>query len=42
MKRREVAPAYLFLGSQSYDKRRCREALLDAYLAPEERAEGIT
>ena len=42
MKRREVAPAYLFLGSQSYDKRRCREALLDAHLTPEERAEGIT
>lgn len=42
MKRNEVAPAYLFLGAESYQRRRCRQALLDAMLAPEERENGVT
>jgi DNA polymerase-3 subunit delta len=42
MKKGTIAPAYLFLGPEAYDKRRCREALLDAMLAPEEREEGLT
>jgi len=42
MKKGLLAPAYLFLGSEAYDRRRCREALLDAHLSASERAEGIT
>ena len=42
MKKGTIAPVYLFLGSEAYDKRRCKTALLDAHLAPEERAEGLT
>src|SRR5207302_5214043 len=42
MKKGGIAPAYLFLGLEAYDRRRCREALLDAMLAPEEREEGLT
>jgi DNA polymerase-3 subunit delta len=41
MKRKEIAPAYLFLGPEVYERRRCREALLDALLAPEDRENGI-
>lgn len=37
-----LAPVYLFLGSEAYDRRRCKQALLDAHLAPEERAGGFT
>jgi DNA polymerase-3 subunit delta len=42
MKRGVPAPVYLFLGSEAYDRRRCKEALLDAHLTAEERVEGIT
>src|SRR5947209_20528527 len=42
MKKGVIAPAYLFLGPEAYDRRRCREALLDAMLASEEREEGLT
>ena len=42
MKKGVLAPAYLFLGSEAYDRRRCKSALLDAHLAPEERAAGLT
>jgi DNA polymerase-3 subunit delta len=42
MKKGVLAPAYLFLGSEAYDRRRCKEALLDAHLSPEERAQGLT
>ena len=35
IKRREIAPAYLFLGAEAYDRRRCREALLEAVLGAE-------
>jgi DNA polymerase-3 subunit delta len=42
MKKGTFAPAYLFLGPEAYDRRRCREALLNAMLAPEEREDGLT
>ena len=42
MKKGVLAPAYLFLGSEAYDRRRCKAALLDAHLTPEERIEGVT
>ena len=41
MKRKEIAPAYLFLGAEAYQGRRCREALLDAMLGPDERENGL-
>ncbi len=40
--RQQVAPAYLLLGREDYDRRRCREALLDAVLGPEGRESGLT
>jgi DNA polymerase III subunit delta len=40
MKRGEIAPAYLFLGSEAYDRGRARDALLDAALG-EERESGF-
>lgn len=40
MKRRELAPAYLFLGSEAYERRRSREALLTAALG-DERESGL-
>ena len=42
MKKGAPAPAYLFLGAEGYDRRRCKEALLNAHLTPEERVEGLT
>jgi DNA polymerase-3 subunit delta len=41
IKRKEIAPAYLFLGAEAYQGRRCREALLDAMLGPGERENGL-
>jgi DNA polymerase-3 subunit delta len=41
MKRKEIAPAYLFLGAEAYQGRRCREALLDAALGAGERENGL-
>jgi len=41
MKKGVIAPAYLFLGPEAYDRRRCRDALLSAMLAPEEREDGL-
>ncbi len=41
MKKGALAPAYLFLGAEGYDRRRCKQALLDAHLTPEERVEGL-
>jgi len=35
-------PAYLFLGPEAYERTRCRRALLDAVLPPEERENGFT
>jgi DNA polymerase-3 subunit delta len=42
MKKGVLAPVYLFLGAEAYDRRRCKAALLDAHLTPEERVEGLT
>jgi DNA polymerase-3 subunit delta len=41
MQRKELAPAYLFLGAEGYQRSRCRTALLDAMLSADEREEGI-
>src|SRR4051812_25538306 len=41
MKKGTIASAYLFLGPEAYDRRRCREALLNAMLATEEREDGL-
>ena len=41
MKKGTIAPAYLFLGTEAYGRDRCRAALLDAMLAPEEREDGM-
>lgn len=35
-------PAYLFLGPEAFERTRCRRALLDAVLSPEERDNGFT
>jgi DNA polymerase-3 subunit delta len=42
VKRNEIAPAYLFLGAESYQARRSREELLDRMLGPEGRENGLT
>jgi DNA polymerase-3 subunit delta len=41
MKKGVIAPAYLFLGPEAYSRDRCRRALVDAMLAPEEREAGL-
>lgn len=41
IKRKEFAPAYLFLGAESYQGSQCREALLDAVLGPDGRENGL-
>jgi len=41
MKRKEIAPAYLFLGAEAYQGRRCREALLDAVLGSGDREQSL-
>src|SRR5580700_10037602 len=40
--RREVAPAYLFLGPEAYQRRRAREALLSAVLGQADRESSLT
>jgi len=35
-------PAYLFLGPEAFERTRCRRALLDAVLPPDERENGFT
>jgi len=42
IKRNEIASAYLFLGAETYQGRRCREALLDQVLGPDARENGLT
>jgi DNA polymerase-3 subunit delta len=42
MKKREVAPAYLFLGPEVYQRRTCREALLSAALGEGDRESAVT
>jgi DNA polymerase-3 subunit delta len=39
--RQEPAPFYLFLGPEMYYRRSCRDALVERFLAPEEREEGL-
>jgi DNA polymerase-3 subunit delta len=41
MKKGVIAPAYLFLGTEAYGRDRCRQALVAAMLAPEEREAGL-
>lgn len=41
LQRQEPAPVYLFLGPESYQRRVCREKLIERVLAPEERGEGL-
>jgi len=42
MKKRELAPAYLFLGCEVYQRRICREALQGAALADADRDNAVT
>jgi len=42
MERRELAPAYLFLGPEAYQRRRARAALLDAALGDANRENSVT
>jgi DNA polymerase-3 subunit delta len=42
IKRREIGPAYLFLGDEDYERKRCRDVLITTLLTPEEREAGIT
>ena len=42
MKKREIAPAYLFLGTEAYQRRICREALLCAALGETDRDNAVT
>src|SRR5215471_14792908 len=42
LKRNGPEPAYLFLGAEAYNRERCRSALVDAVLPPEERETGFT
>src|SRR5579859_2445925 len=41
MKKGAIAPAYLLLGVEAYGRDRCRQALFDAMLAPEDREAGL-
>lgn len=42
LKKNGPEPAYLFLGADIYDRDRCRRALIEAVLSPEERESGLT
>ena len=42
LKRGDVPPVSLLLGSESYERRRCREALIAAHLTEEERDGALT
>jgi DNA polymerase-3 subunit delta len=42
LKRDGPEPAYLFLGSESYERDRCRRALIEAALPPDSREEGFS
>jgi DNA polymerase-3 subunit delta len=42
IKKREIAPAYLFLGTEAYQRRICREALLRTLLDEAGRENGVT
>src|SRR5689334_1501500 len=42
LKKTGPQPAYLFLGPEAYERTRCRRALLDAVLPPDQRENGFT
>jgi DNA polymerase-3 subunit delta len=42
MKKKQLAPAFLFLGSEGYYRKQCREALLDASVGTENRDNSVT
>jgi DNA polymerase III subunit delta len=42
LKKNGPAPAYLFLGPEAFERERCRRALIDAVLGPEDRESGFT
>lgn len=42
LKRQEIASAYLFLGPESYQRRRCREALIAAVIPEGDRESAVT
>ena len=42
MKKKQLAPAFLFLGSDAYYREKCREALLDAAVGGENRENSVT
>jgi DNA polymerase-3 subunit delta len=42
MKKRDFAPAYLFAGTEAYQRRACREALLTAALGDADRDNAVT
>ncbi len=42
LKKNGPEPAYLFLGPEAFERARCRRALLDAVLSPEDRENGFT
>ena len=42
IEKRDPQPAYLFLGPEAWARDRCRKALIDKVLPPEEREQGLT
>jgi DNA polymerase-3 subunit delta len=42
LRKQSPAPAYLFLGAEPYQRERCRKALLEAVLPPEDRENGFS
>jgi DNA polymerase-3 subunit delta len=42
MRKKQLAPAFLFLGPDAYERGRCRQALLDAVVGPDNRENAIT
>ncbi len=40
--KKSPAPVYLFLGQEAYQRERCRRALIEAVLPPEDRESGFT
>ncbi|MBV8846542.1 MAG: DNA polymerase III subunit delta [Bryobacterales bacterium] len=42
LKRKGPETAYLFIGPEAYNRERCRRALIDAVLPPDERESGLT
>ena len=42
MRKSPPAPVYLFLGSEAYQRGRCRKALLERVLTPDDRENGLT